>query len=83
MHGSERMDPELIKANLRIAGSSVATIARELGVSVAAVSKTIRYSNCRSRRIESAVADALNLAPSAIWPARYERASVGSPNQAA
>lgn len=63
--------PEILKARLRMAGSSIAAIARELGVSVTAVSRTIRHRNCRSQRIERAVATALGVTPSQVWPSRY------------
>lgn len=65
-------NPEFIKARLKIAGSSLAKIARDLDVSVTAVSRTIRYENCRSHRIECAVAAALGVEPASIWPARYQ-----------
>ncbi|MEN8720210.1 MULTISPECIES: helix-turn-helix domain-containing protein [Pseudomonadota] len=61
---------ERIKMRLRVAGSSLAEVARELGVagtSVTSVSQGYR----RSRRIESAIADKLGVVPSSLWPDRY------------
>lgn len=61
---------ENIKMRLRIVGSSLAAIARELGVTgttVTSVSQGYR----RSRRIESAIAEKLGSSSEALWPARY------------
>ncbi len=55
---------------LRLAGSSLADVARELGVApttVTSVSQGMR----RSRRIEAAIAGKLNEAPAQLWPERY------------
>lgn len=51
-------------------GSSLAQIARELGVTpttVTIVSQGFR----RSRRIEAAIAARLGVAPARLWPERY------------
>lgn len=69
------MRPELerhekIKMRLRLAGSSLASVARELGVAgttVTCVSQGYR----RSRRIEAAIALKLGLQPGDLWPERY------------
>ncbi len=55
---------------LRLAGSSLAEVARELGVAgttVTSVSQGYR----RSRRIESAIADKLGVVASSLWSDRY------------
>lgn len=69
------MKPELelherIKMRLRLAGSSLADVARELGVAgttVTSVSQGYR----RSRRIEAAIAAKLGMKPGDLWPGRY------------
>lgn len=69
------MRPELelherIKMRLRLAGSSLADVARELGVAgttVTSVSQGYR----RSRRIEAAIAAKLGVRPADLWPERY------------
>lgn len=61
---------ERIKMRLRLAGSSLAEVARELsvaGTTVTSVSQGYR----RSRRIESAIADKLGVTPGSLWPDRY------------
>ena len=62
---------------LRVNGSSLADIARELNVApttVTIVSQGLR----RSRRIEAAIAKRLNVTPARLWPDRYG-AAVSSP----
>lgn len=62
---------EMIKARLRIAGTSLAQISRELGVSHTTVGMVCQgYS--RSRRVEEAIADKLAARPESLWPDRYE-----------
>lgn len=61
---------------LRVAGSSLAEVARELGVTgttVTSVSQGYR----RSRRIESAIASKLGVAPGSLWPDRYPGGGCG------
>lgn len=61
---------ERIKMRLRLCGSSLAEVARELGVArttVTSVSQGYR----RSRRIESAIADKLGQPTERVWPDRY------------
>jgi Ner family transcriptional regulator len=73
------MRPELeqherIKMRLRIAGSSLAEVSRELGVAgttVTSVSQGYR----RSRRIEGAIAAKLGVAAASLWPDRYPAGS--------
>jgi lambda repressor-like predicted transcriptional regulator len=58
---------ERVKMKLRLVGSSLSAIARELGVaptSVTAVSRGRR----RSDRIEWAIAHKLNSTPAQLWP---------------
>lgn len=62
---------ERLKAELRIRGTSLARIARELGVSDAALSLVGKGYN-RSRRIERALADAAGVSPEALFPERYQ-----------
>lgn len=60
---------EMIKARLRIIGSSLAQISRELGISHATTGAACAgYS--RSRRVEKAIADKLKVTPSDLWPDR-------------
>ncbi|TXH04647.1 MAG: hypothetical protein E6R07_07290 [Nevskiaceae bacterium] len=61
---------------LRLAGSSLADVARELGVAgttVTSVSQGYR----RSRRIESAIATKLGVTPRSLWPERYPNGGLG------
>lgn len=67
---------ERIKMRLRIAGSSLAEVARELavaGTTVTSVSQGYR----RSRRIEMAIASKLGVSPVDLWPDRYPGGSEG------
>jgi Ner family transcriptional regulator len=59
-----------IKAALSLRGISLSAIARQLSVApttITIVSKGYR----RSRRIELAIADALDCTPAQLWPDRY------------
>ena len=60
---------ERLKAELRIRGTSLARIARELGVSDAALS-LVGKGYSRLRRIEKALADAAGVSPEALFPDR-------------
>lgn len=65
-----RQQHECIKMRLRLAGSSLAQIARELDLaptSVTSVCQGLR----RSRRVENAIADKLATSPGRLWPERY------------
>lgn len=63
---------EMIRARLRIAGSSFSALARELGktpASVSLVSQGLR----RSQRIQRAIAKKLGTTSEKIWPDRYKQ----------
>jgi lambda repressor-like predicted transcriptional regulator len=65
-----RQQHERIKMQLRLHGSSLADVARDLSVartSVTAVSQGLH----RSRRIEAAIAGKLGVTPEQLWPKRY------------
>ncbi|UWR60197.1 helix-turn-helix domain-containing protein [Phaeobacter inhibens] len=75
MHQPTLMDlrkHERIKFELRLAGSSLADISRELGISQAAVS-TVSMGWRRSRKIQSAIAVRLGQEPEQLWPKRYRK----------
>ncbi|MFV1598963.1 MULTISPECIES: helix-turn-helix domain-containing protein [unclassified Phaeobacter] len=55
------------RADLRVRGSSLAKIARELGVTDSAVT-LVGKRMCRSAKIEQALADALQTTPEQIFP---------------
>ena len=59
-----------LKAELRIRGTSLAQIARDLGVSGTSMS-LVGLGKHRSRRIERAIAQALDTDPEQLWPDRY------------
>ena len=61
---------ERIKMKLRLAGSSLTQVARDLGVSPSTVAAVSR-GECRSRRIEGRIAAVLATAPARLWPDRY------------
>ena len=61
---------ERLKAELRIRGTSLAQISRELGVTDSALSLVGKGFH-RSRRIEKALADAVDSTPEALFPDRY------------
>lgn len=55
---------------LRLVGSSLSQIARELSVAPTTVT-SVSQGHRRSRRIESAIAAKLNILPQALWRDRY------------
>jgi Ner family transcriptional regulator len=63
---------ERLKAELRIRGTSLARIARELGVSGTSMS-LVGLGKHRSARIEAAIAKALDTTPALLWPDRYKK----------
>jgi Ner family transcriptional regulator len=66
----ERERHERIKMRLRIAGSSLAKIARELGVQPTTVT-SVCLGQRRSRRIEDLIASKLATTAERLWPDRY------------
>lgn len=64
---------ERIKMRLRLAGSSLSAIARQLGVAATTVT-SVSQGYRRSRRIEAAIADKLGVTTEALWPDRYSAA---------
>lgn len=62
---------ERLKAELRIRGTSLAQISRELGVSDTLLTLVGKGFH-RSRRIEKALADAVGSTPEVLFPTRYE-----------
>ncbi|WP_417607301.1 helix-turn-helix domain-containing protein [Primorskyibacter flagellatus] len=69
---------ELLKFKLRSNGSSLASIARLLGVSQSTVT-VVCQGYRRSHRIQSAIADQLGTTPQQLFPDRYP-AEEGSAN---
>lgn len=67
---------ERIKMRLRLAGSSLSGIARELGVAATTVT-SVSQGYRRSRRIEQAIADKLRETPEHLWPDRYTKETPG------
>jgi lambda repressor-like predicted transcriptional regulator len=59
-----------IKSALALRGATLSSIARTLGVAPGTVSIVSRGFR-RSRRIEKAIADALDCSPAELWPRRY------------
>lgn len=63
---------EFVKAQLRIAGTSLAEISRDLGLSQATVgAASAGYS--RSKRVEMTIAERLDSRPEDLWPERYPK----------
>jgi len=61
---------ESIKMRLRLAGSSLADIARELGVSASTVT-TVSQGYRRSARIQTAIAAKLRVSATELWAEQY------------
>lgn len=69
---------EMLRARLRLAGSSFSLVAREMGItpaSVSLVSQGIR----RSRRVQQVLAEKLGTTPEKIWPERYDEEGTMKP----
>lgn len=62
---------EHIKAELRIKGTSLAQLSRELGLSGASLS-SVSLGKHRSKRVEAAIANALGETAPETFPARYK-----------
>lgn len=58
---------ELIKMQLRMRGSSLACIARELGVTKTTVTSVCKGRH-QSRRVKVSIANKLGSTPAALWP---------------
>ncbi len=69
MHANQKRH-EQIKMRLRLAGSSLSDVARELGVAATTVTSVSQGAR-RSRRIEALIAAKLKTTPARLWPARY------------
>ncbi len=63
------MHPELIKAEIRMKGSSPAVIATELGISKATVSHVI-YGRGVSARVANRIAEITGLSVGVLWPSK-------------
>ncbi len=61
---------ETIKYQLRMAGTSLSEVARDLGVAQSTVT-TVSQGYRKSHRIQSAIASKLGTTPEALWPDRY------------
>lgn len=68
-----RKQHERIKMRLRMAGTSLAQIARDLGVAATTVTSVSQGAR-RSRRIENAIAHHLSTTAAKLWPERYASA---------
>ncbi|WP_449045960.1 helix-turn-helix domain-containing protein [Paracoccus versutus] len=62
---------ELLKFRLRLAGSSMAKIARSLGISQSSVT-VVSQGYRRSHRVQREIADQLGTTPQQFFPDRYE-----------
>lgn len=65
---------EWIKMELRLRGSSLADVARELSVTRSTVT-AVCLGNRRSRRIESMIGKKLGMPPERLWPNRHAKGS--------
>lgn len=61
---------ELVKCRLRLAGSSLAAVARELGLAPATVT-IVSQGMRRSQRVENAIAAKVGLPAAELWPEKY------------
>ncbi|MBL8471372.1 MAG: helix-turn-helix domain-containing protein [Rhodocyclaceae bacterium] len=64
------LHPEVIKALLKIRGSSSAKIARDCGCSDVAVFQVIE-GNSRSARIARRICEVTRVLPDMLWPGKY------------
>ncbi|WP_298976250.1 helix-turn-helix domain-containing protein [uncultured Roseobacter sp.] len=65
-----RIAHERLKAELKVRGTSLAQLARDLGVSGTSMS-LVSLGKHRSRRIEKAIADVMQMTPEELWPDRH------------
>ena len=66
------MHPELIKAAIRMKGSSVAAIANELQLSMSTVS-SVMHGRGVSYRVARRIAEVTGLPMTTLWPGKYRR----------
>lgn len=64
------MHPEIIKAQLRMHGSSLARVARDTGVSLMNVSHVVRGRH-RSMHVARRICELTGIDPAIAWPGRY------------
>ena len=76
------MHPELIKAHLRMAGSSAAQVARSLSVSKQTV-LTVMRGHTKSTRIARRICEITGLDPAKVWPGKYPEFEVNPIRRAA
>lgn len=67
---------EFIKSQLRLSGTSLAEVARELGVQNGTVS-TVSKGLGTSKRIQLKLAEILQISPSSLWPERFPNSDEG------
>jgi len=65
---------EIVKAKLRIAGTSLSAIARELSISHSTVT-IVSQGHRKSARIQELIASKIGVEPQEIWPDRYSQAA--------
>ncbi|AQS50273.1 hypothetical protein BMG03_20450 (plasmid) [Thioclava nitratireducens] len=63
---------ELLKFRLRLAGTSMAKIARSLGITQSTVT-VVSQGYRRSHRVQSAIANQLGTTPEELFPDRYPK----------
>ena len=63
---------EYLKMRLRILGSGITALAAEIGVSASSVT-TVSQGYRTSHRIQSAIAEKLNVEPEELFPDRYKQ----------
>ncbi len=71
---------EILKARLRILGSGISALAREIGVSPSSVT-TVSQGYRTSHRIQKALAEKLNTEPELLFPDRYKQNQNNRNNQ--
>ncbi len=65
------MHPEQIKADIRMAGTTPAVIADELGVTRTTMS-TVIHGRCTSARVQGRIAEVIGKSVDEIWPPRQK-----------
>ncbi|MCK0121069.1 helix-turn-helix domain-containing protein [Loktanella sp. F6476L] len=69
---------ELIKSQLKLSGSSLAELGRELELKSETMT-TVSKGRGKSRRVQLHIAKALGLEPSTLWPEAFSKTSTGEP----